>query len=482
MKRTLEELNKMTIELDPTIVGEYLVHWFDDNKIIEDVENNIFEVDGLNLVVHVKDEYYYKDDSMREEEHTTLSKYSKTHTIIDIPFFLPLDGGTVESLFNNYLNVMNPDAIQKTDCFVKYPVILGELHFPSGFSEKGQIAFREDLLNCENHRDKIYQRLYESLMEYVAHRKGSLHDVFHYTDDTLQYVVDIFEIHTRESKTIENVHVVGFDFDVEVVRKTLQDHYYGKNKNKPSMKPSVTKSLTDYENIIFNKFNYLSEGLLGCYVRHIFKNCEVIHNKQVPNSGLKTRPDYRIDDLMLIIEFDGNRHFQQSGTQRRDLIKDNIYMEMGYKIIRIPYFVQMDSSALEYFFGEYLGDIDTSEISSYYPHGFVDMSCTYPSDFNAYGTFVYKEYINNLPQEVVDGIKNSYSHKYTNDGLSAFELLPFGEDGKEYVTSVISELTDPNKHRSYDWKMKSYAMIEEYNDILQMSDNVYFKEREEERD
>ena len=55
---------------------------------------------------------------------------------------------------------------------------------------------------------------------------------------------------------------------------------------------------------------YLTERSLGGLLAKIFPNKEIIHNKKVPNTNCNFRPDYRIEDEKLIIEFNGYRHYE----------------------------------------------------------------------------------------------------------------------------------------------------------------------------
>jgi very-short-patch-repair endonuclease len=45
-------------------------------------------------------------------------------------------------------------------------------------------------------------------------------------------------------------------------------------------------------------------------LKRIFPSETFIHDKVVPNSNTKTRPDYRCEKLKLIIEFDGDQHYR----------------------------------------------------------------------------------------------------------------------------------------------------------------------------
>lgn len=63
---------------------------------------------------------------------------------------------------------------------------------------------------------------------------------------------------------------------------------------------------------------YLTEQNLGILFKTLVPHLEFEHNKTVPNSGIKTRPDYRFEELGLIIEFDGNQHYQDANVIFRD--------------------------------------------------------------------------------------------------------------------------------------------------------------------
>ena len=49
---------------------------------------------------------------------------------------------------------------------------------------------------------------------------------------------------------------------------------------------------------------WLNEEVLGKYLEEIYPEYVFVHDKMVPDSGMKNRPDYRCDELNLIVEFD----------------------------------------------------------------------------------------------------------------------------------------------------------------------------------
>ena len=79
-----------------------------------------------------------------------------------------------------------------------------------------------------------------------------------------------------------------------------------------------------------------------------------VHDKTIPNlpEGVKCRkrPDYRSETLKLIVEFDGVQHFETPKQIREDINTRILYESFGYKVVRIPFFIQLTNAAvLEYF-------------------------------------------------------------------------------------------------------------------------------------
>lgn len=99
-------------------------------------------------------------------------------------------------------------------------------------------------------------------------------------------------------------------------------------------------------------------------------------------------------DIKLIVEFDGYQHYNNSKTQRRDIQNNKKYFDLGYKVIRIPYFIQLTASVYKRLFidsGFDLG-INYNRLVENFSHGFVDSKALSPIDFNIIGwnRFLYE--------------------------------------------------------------------------------------------
>lgn len=129
--------------------------------------------------------------------------------------------------------------------------------------------------------------------------------------------------------------------------------------------------MTNYIDVTNEKWGFLREhsskatgkdpltGLhrtgLDEYLSVIFPNSnDWIHDQKFgEHNGVKhrIRPDYRNDSLKLIVEFDGLPHYQDPAVIIKDDKNSEIYRQNGYKVVRIPYFIQLTNVAVEELFG-----------------------------------------------------------------------------------------------------------------------------------
>lgn len=99
--------------------------------------------------------------------------------------------------------------------------------------------------------------------------------------------------------------------------------------------------LEDYLKVIFPKINdWIHDKALG----------------EVNGKVYRSRPDYRSEELKLIIEFDGLQHYTKPDIIEKDFRLTDVYINLGYKVVRIPYFIQLTNKAVKTLFG-----VDVSE-------------------------------------------------------------------------------------------------------------------------
>lgn len=243
---------------------------------------------------------------------------------------------------------------------------------------------------------------------------------------------------------------------------------------------------------------YLNEKSLGDALINIFPNYEFVHNKQVPDSGVRNRPDYRCDELGLIVEFDGHRHYTDSKVILKDAHTEEVWKNLGYITIRIPYFIQLSRDVINMVFFWRLGkdEYDIGEWHQAYPHGFIDDKCVLPADFCSLGLKRFLEDLNNF-QAQSDDIMKSLRDKckdksplevypdimMNNDDLiNCFESmiidinggLPEDDDHDKSDKEIIGELYDNIEFwldmlRNYN----TYSLLKDWGEM----DNQIFKIR-----
>ncbi|TLS75054.1 DUF559 domain-containing protein [Mariprofundus erugo] len=146
-----------------------------------------------------------------------------------------------------------------------------------------------------------------------------------------------------------------------------------------------------------------------------FSEENYFHNKTVPDSGIRNRPDHRFIKEKVIIEFDGLQHYQNIDVIKKDRKKDAVYGKMGYRIIRVPFFIQPSTETLNHYF-----HIE-GELQLQYPHGFIIYDSTPPTYFCSLGLERFIDEFNKLPDTVKNDIVKSLD-----------KLISLGEQ-KEYV-------------------------------------------------
>ena len=91
------------------------------------------------------------------------------------------------------------------------------------------------------------------------------------------------------------------------------------------------------------------------YLKVIFPEVDDwIHDKalgEVNGTVYRSRPDCRSEELKLIIEFDGLQHYTKPDVIEKDLKTTEQYEKIGYRVVRIPYFVQLTNKAVKTLFG-----------------------------------------------------------------------------------------------------------------------------------
>jgi very-short-patch-repair endonuclease len=135
------------------------------------------------------------------------------------------------------------------------------------------------------------------------------------------------------------------------------------------------------------KTEYLTESLLGVFLSERL-NSNYENDRVLKGSNIRGRYDYIFYKEKLIIEFDGYKHFSSSKQIMSDKCKNEISFNLGFKLIRIPYFVQLDNEVIKFFFKD---EIKNTKTFNNYPHGFIDPKAMLPSDYCELGLLTVEQ-------------------------------------------------------------------------------------------
>lgn len=93
--------------------------------------------------------------------------------------------------------------------------------------------------------------------------------------------------------------------------------------------------LEEYLNVIFPEYKWIHDKSLG----------------KIDSKNYRIRPDYRCEEHKIIVEFDGLPHYKNPEQILKDIENTETYKKLGYKVVRIPYFIQLTNKNVEKLFG-----------------------------------------------------------------------------------------------------------------------------------
>jgi very-short-patch-repair endonuclease len=122
---------------------------------------------------------------------------------------------------------------------------------------------------------------------------------------------------------------------------------------------------------------YLTEVSLGQFLRERV-DATFLANQPVPGLGRRFRPDYHSEAHKLVVEFDGDQHYRSARVILGDAKRDAFFTENGFRVIRIPYFIQLSRAVITDLFRDIAHT--TSDFLNF-PHGFIASTVVMPADF-----------------------------------------------------------------------------------------------------
>ena len=150
--------------------------------------------------------------------------------------------------------------------------------------------------------------------------------------------------------------------------------------------------------------NFLTEERLGEFLKEYMPSGEWV--PQYKLQGSRFRVDWFSEPMKMCVEFDGYQHYTSAKQAVSDAKKDKLCRELGFTMIRIPYFVQLSNEVIELLFGK-----TVPYFEQVFPHGFISTKSTmvYPADFCWLGIIKFNEDIARfrpIAKDIIGSLKN----------------------------------------------------------------------------
>lgn len=128
--------------------------------------------------------------------------------------------------------------------------------------------------------------------------------------------------------------------------------------------------------------------------------------------GKKLRWDMVFEDSTgkVAVEFDGDEHYRHSLKIKVDREKDGYARADGYRVVRVPYWVQLTTKTLRHYF-----DIDANVVQDF-PHGFITTK-VFPASFCELGLQRFEGELDQLPVDVRDAVVKSLRERSAEHGI-----------------------------------------------------------------
>src|SRR3990170_2184474 len=111
--------------------------------------------------------------------------------------------------------------------------------------------------------------------------------------------------------------------------------------------------------------SYLTESKLAAALRQLVGDAWAGGQVSLPGSRRRFDMAFRSRGTTVLVEYDGDEHYRDSLKIRADRQKHALAEANAMRLIRVPYWVQLDRAMAQYWFGL------EADIEQSFPHGFI---------------------------------------------------------------------------------------------------------------
>ena len=111
--------------------------------------------------------------------------------------------------------------------------------------------------------------------------------------------------------------------------------------------------------------SYLTEARLAAALRELVGHAWLGGQISVPGSRCRFDMAFQTPGGTVLVEYDGDEHYRDALKIRADRQKDVLAAGQGMRLVRVPYWVQLDTLTARHWFGL------EAAIEQSLPHGFI---------------------------------------------------------------------------------------------------------------
>ncbi len=139
--------------------------------------------------------------------------------------------------------------------------------------------------------------------------------------------------------------------------------------------------------------SYLTEWKLAAALQQLVGDAWEGGQKTLPGSRRRFDMAFRSGGSTVLVEYDGDDHYRDSLKVRADRQKDALAAAAGMRLVRVPYWVQLDGLMTRHWFGL------EAEVEQTFQHGFITTKL-FPASFCELGVARFVRELDALPNPV----------------------------------------------------------------------------------
>ena len=155
---------------------------------------------------------------------------------------------------------------------------------------------------------------------------------------------------------------------------------------------------------------YLTESKLAKALKELLPDRWLGDQVGVANGRQRWDMSCQLDSIITVVEYDGDEHYRHSIKIKGDRAKDEIAKTQNYRVVRFPYWIQLDSLTLKHFFGL------EAQVEQSFPHGFITTKL-FPASFCELGIERFRAELRALPLSIREAVISSLRERVAEHGL-----------------------------------------------------------------